>query len=185
VHAGPVFLSRVKQPYFRENFYLKTLGAGSAQPCHYFQSVCLPISSLHTTHSAKKQEALPTLKAATRLLTHIFSVAVDTPEFQRQIASPNVPKFSLALVAAAEDHPSLELKVDHHDTLPYRLIAHISFSYSPSMHCRCWFHCTLLFLRLSTDGSPRYVFDNSTAQRDNQVTVRLFKPHPVCIQSFL
>ncbi|KAI0251352.1 rRNA processing/ribosome biogenesis-domain-containing protein [Lactifluus subvellereus] len=58
-----------------------------------------------------KQEPLPTLKAATRLLTHIFSVATDTPEFQRQIASPNVPKFSLALVVAAEDHPSRELKL--------------------------------------------------------------------------
>ncbi|KAI0284276.1 rRNA processing/ribosome biogenesis-domain-containing protein [Russula aff. rugulosa BPL654] len=52
---------------------------------------------------------LPTLKTATRLLTHIFSVARDTPEFQRQIASPNVPKFSLALIAIAEDHPSREL----------------------------------------------------------------------------
>ncbi|KAF8505717.1 rRNA processing/ribosome biogenesis-domain-containing protein [Russula emetica] len=56
-----------------------------------------------------KQVPLPTLKTATRLLTHIFSVARDTPEFQRQIASPNVPKFSLALIAIAEDHSSREL----------------------------------------------------------------------------
>lgn len=59
----------------------------------------------------KKQEPLPTLKAAIRLLTHIFSVAIDTPEFQRQIASPNVPKFSLALIVIAEEHASRELKV--------------------------------------------------------------------------
>jgi hypothetical protein len=54
-----------------------------------------------------------------RLLTHIFSVAIDIPELQRQIASSNVPKFSLVLVAAAEDHPSRELKVSRHDTLTY------------------------------------------------------------------
>ena len=59
----------------------------------------------------KKQEPLPTLKAAIRLLAHIFSVAIDTPEFQRQIASPNVPKFSLALIVIAEEHASRELKV--------------------------------------------------------------------------
>jgi hypothetical protein len=59
----------------------------------------------------KKQEPVPTLKAAMRLLTHIFSVAIDIPEFQRQVASPNVPKFGLALVAVAEDHTSRELKV--------------------------------------------------------------------------
>lgn len=58
-----------------------------------------------------KQVPLPTLKTATRLLTHIFSVAHDTPEFQRQIASPNVPKFSLALITIVEDHPSRELKL--------------------------------------------------------------------------
>ncbi|KAH9965998.1 rRNA processing/ribosome biogenesis-domain-containing protein, partial [Russula dissimulans] len=58
-----------------------------------------------------RQEPLPTLKAATRLLTHIFSVAVDNPEFQRQIASPNVPKVSLALIVIIEDHPNRELKL--------------------------------------------------------------------------
>jgi hypothetical protein len=103
------------------------LGAGSAQLYLYFQSVCLPIPSHHTSHSAKKQEPLPTLKAATRLLTHIFSVAIDTPEFQRQIASPNVPKFSLALVVVAEDHPSREFKVSYRDPLPL-LIIYSSFS---------------------------------------------------------
>ena len=70
----------------------------------------------------KKQEPVPTLKAATRLLAHIFSVAIDTPEFQRQVASPNVPKFGLALVVVAEDHPSRELKVSNYESLfRYRL----------------------------------------------------------------
>jgi hypothetical protein len=62
----------------------------------------------------KKQEPVPTLKVAMRLLTHVFSVAIDTPEFQRQVASPNIPKFGLALIVVAEDHPSRELKVSHH-----------------------------------------------------------------------
>ena len=65
----------------------------------------------------KKQEPVPTLKAAMRLLTHVFSVAIDTPEFQRQVASPNIPKFGLALIVVIEDHPSRELKVSYHETL--------------------------------------------------------------------
>ncbi len=79
----------------------------------------LPIPSSPGSHNAKKQVPLPTLKAATRLLTHIFSVARDTPEFQRQIASPNVPKFSLALIAIAEDHPIRELKVSYYKLVSY------------------------------------------------------------------
>ncbi|KAH9006875.1 rRNA processing/ribosome biogenesis-domain-containing protein, partial [Lactarius hatsudake] len=65
----------------------------------------------------QKEEPVPTLKAVTRLLTYIFSVAIDTPEFQRQIASPNVPKFSLALTIVAEDHPSRELRLLAIDSL--------------------------------------------------------------------
>jgi len=96
-------------------------------------SAALPLFSVRvSTHTlfpwsdyAKKQVPLPTLKAATRLLTHIFSVARDTPEFQRQIASPNVPKFSLALIALAEDHPSHELKVSHHKLVFYSGLRHL------------------------------------------------------------
>lgn len=94
------------------------LRVGSAQLCIYFQSVCLSIPSSHGSHYAKKQEPLPTLKAAIRLLTHIFSVVTDIPEFQRQIASPNVPKFSLQLIIIAEGHSSRELKVGHYGFHP-------------------------------------------------------------------
>jgi hypothetical protein len=38
------------------------------------------------------------VKAAARLLEHIFSQAVDLQEFQRQIATPNVPKYAMALL---------------------------------------------------------------------------------------
>ena len=82
------------------------------------------------SHLAKrKEEPVPTLKAVTRLLTYIFSVAIDTPEFQRQIASPNVSKFSLALTTVAEDHPSRELRVSCYD--PFFPVAH-----APSVACR-------------------------------------------------
>jgi hypothetical protein len=93
------------------------LGIGLAQLCLYFQSVCLSIPSSHGSHLAKrKEEPVPTLKAVTRLLTYIFSVAIDTPEFQRQIATPNVSKFSLALTIIAEDHQNRELRVSCYDT---------------------------------------------------------------------
>ena len=136
--------------------------------CLYSPFVCPPILFSPESHFAKKRVPLPTLKAATRLVTHIFSVARDTPEFQRQIASPNVPKFSLALIAIAEDHPSHELKVSHYEFVSFiSLVADKNSSYSPLMRCLCWYLCILLFTRLSTDDSPHSVFANSTAWRDS------------------
>lgn len=61
----------------------------------------------------KKAEPVPNLKAATRLLCHIFSAATDIPEFQRQLATPNVPKFSLAVLALADKHHDRELQVSY------------------------------------------------------------------------
>lgn len=46
-----------------------------------------------------------------RLLNHIFSTATDVPEFQRQLATPNVPKYSLALIALADKQEDREVKV--------------------------------------------------------------------------
>ena len=132
----------------------------------------------------KKQEPIPTLKAATRLLTRIFSAAIDTPEFQRQVASPNVPKFALALIAVAEDHPSRELKVSH-SRVPFPVPAHSTFSYSPLTRCTCWYHSILPFSRLFTDGSLRSVFANSMARWDGRRMVRSLKPLRDCTQSFL
>ena len=51
------------------------------------------------------------LKAAVRLLRTVFTGATDTPEFQRQISTPNVPKFSAALLTLAEKHEKEEMKV--------------------------------------------------------------------------
>lgn len=46
-----------------------------------------------------------------RLLNHIFSTATDVPEFQRQLVIPNVPKFSLVLIALADKHGDRDVKV--------------------------------------------------------------------------
>lgn len=59
----------------------------------------------------KKAEPVPNLKAAIRLLCHIFSAATDIPEFQRQLATPNVPKFSIAVLTLADKHHDRELQV--------------------------------------------------------------------------
>lgn len=88
-------------------------------PCVY------PYSLLVDLTIRKKKEPLPILKAAMRLLTYIFSVAIDMPEFQRQIASPNVPKFGLPLIVIVEDHPSRELKVSHCKSLSFPGSQHI------------------------------------------------------------
>ncbi|KAI9507018.1 rRNA processing/ribosome biogenesis-domain-containing protein [Russula earlei] len=115
-----------------------------------------------------KQEPLPTLKAATRLLTHIFSVAIDNPEFQRQIASPNVPKFSLALIAIVEDHPSRELKLLALDAL-YVLVPLYPTLFKP-LHGRL---CALCFRQFDCPaGRP-------TDVPFAQATSRLYSVLPV------
>lgn len=61
--------------------------------------------------SSQKNEPLPTLKATIRLLRCIFTGASEVPEFQRQVSTPNVPKFSQALVSLGEKTDNEELKV--------------------------------------------------------------------------
>ncbi|KAI3612208.1 ribosome biogenesis protein rix1 [Moniliophthora roreri] len=58
-----------------------------------------------------RKESSPMLKAALNLCRVIFTSAVDTPEFQRQVSSPNVPKFNAALIYCLENSLDLELKV--------------------------------------------------------------------------
>ncbi|KIK67924.1 hypothetical protein GYMLUDRAFT_36732, partial [Collybiopsis luxurians FD-317 M1] len=57
-----------------------------------------------------KKECLPVLKAAINLSRIVFSNATDKPEFQRQISTPNVPKFTAALIAFLEKDAEHELK---------------------------------------------------------------------------
>ncbi|KZP24698.1 hypothetical protein FIBSPDRAFT_951090 [Athelia psychrophila] len=72
-------------------------------------SVALPMLS--------RSEPAPTLKAAMRLLIQIFNGATDVPEFQRQVSTPNVPKFSAALISLAEKNGDREVKLVSISTL--------------------------------------------------------------------
>jgi len=67
----------------------------------------------------KRDEPLPTLKAALRLLGVIFTAATDISEFQRQFSVPNVVKFTTAALQLAENHSDTELKV--RPRCPFRL----------------------------------------------------------------
>jgi hypothetical protein len=62
--------------------------------------------------SIKRNEATPTLKAAVRLLRTIFTTALDITEFQRQVSTPNVLKFTTAIITLAENHGDTDLKVN-------------------------------------------------------------------------
>ncbi|KLO19861.1 hypothetical protein SCHPADRAFT_934991 [Schizopora paradoxa] len=58
-----------------------------------------------------------TYKAAIRLLTYIFTTTTDLSEFQRQVVTPNVPKFSNALISLTEKFADLGLKIYCMDVL--------------------------------------------------------------------
>ncbi|KAF8514880.1 rRNA processing/ribosome biogenesis-domain-containing protein [Hysterangium stoloniferum] len=65
-------------------------------------AVALPIVS--------RNEAPPTYKACIRLIEHIFTEAISMPQFQRQLVTPNVPKFSAALLDLAEKSEDAEIR---------------------------------------------------------------------------
>lgn len=68
-------------------------------------------SNTRNMYLPQKNEGVPVLKACIRLLRLIFTTATGIPEFQRQVSTPNVPKFSAALISLAEKHEDIELKV--------------------------------------------------------------------------
>ncbi|KAJ3935036.1 MAG: rRNA processing/ribosome biogenesis-domain-containing protein [Lentinula lateritia] len=57
-----------------------------------------------------KKEPLPNLIASINLCRMVFRNATDTPEFQRQVSTPNVSKFTTALIVFLENDSDLELK---------------------------------------------------------------------------
>lgn len=61
--------------------------------------------------SIKRNEPVPTLMAAIRLLRTIFTTALDITEFQRQVSTPNVLKLTTAIISLAENHGDTDLKV--------------------------------------------------------------------------
>ncbi|KAF8842739.1 hypothetical protein BDN67DRAFT_965401 [Paxillus ammoniavirescens] len=57
-----------------------------------------------------KPEPIPILKASIRYSRLVFGVAVNHPEFQRQVAAPAIPRVSSALLTIAEQHGDLDMK---------------------------------------------------------------------------
>ncbi|KAI0320268.1 rRNA processing/ribosome biogenesis-domain-containing protein [Amylostereum chailletii] len=95
-----------------------------------------------------KSEPAPVLKIATRLLLHIFSAATDIPEFQRQLATPNVPKFSLALIALAV-RPEKDLRL-----LAFHSLVQLVPLY-PTLHKALQGQLSNLCLRELNGSSPK------------------------------
>lgn len=79
----------------------------------YYQLVCLVRISVQSPSFTlyKKNEPPVVLKAAIRLLRTIFSRSYDISEFRRQIATPNIPKLLVGLIALVEQTGDTELKV--------------------------------------------------------------------------
>ena len=59
----------------------------------------------------KRNEPIPVLKAALRLMRVIFTAATDISEFYRQVCIPNVVKFTTAILTLADSSGDHELKV--------------------------------------------------------------------------
>ncbi|KAH7930701.1 hypothetical protein BV22DRAFT_1000146 [Leucogyrophana mollusca] len=95
-----------------------------------------------------KSEPVPTLKAAIRYLLHVFGAALEVPEFQRHLATPNVPKFSLALISLVEKQSDLELKV-----LSIRTLATLVPLY-PTLHRALAAALTALCLQILNGSAP-------------------------------
>jgi hypothetical protein len=58
----------------------------------------------------------------------VFSAGLSIPEFQRQVATPNVPKFTAALVALVDKNVDEELKVSV-KILRKRWISHVIYRF--------------------------------------------------------
>lgn len=70
--------------------------------------------------SLQKNETPPCVKACIRLMRFIFSNSVGHAEFQRQVALPNIVKFSQALIEIIGKYESEKLKVRVPSSAPDR-----------------------------------------------------------------
>lgn len=93
-------------------------------------TVAIPLLSVRNTRvtytgllliSPKKTEPLPTLKAAIRLILHLFTSSVDKPEYQRQVCTPNVTKYSAALLALTtrNEEQSFQVCTENHQVIAW------------------------------------------------------------------
>ncbi|PPR04067.1 hypothetical protein CVT24_010642 [Panaeolus cyanescens] len=95
-----------------------------------------------------RNETLPTLKAAVRLLRVIFTTATDVTEFQRQVSTPNIAKATTAISTLADSRNEQELKVLCIETLT-RLI-----QVYPSAHRASYPSLNAFALRYLSGFSP-------------------------------
>ncbi|KAI0346803.1 hypothetical protein BDW22DRAFT_1386488 [Trametopsis cervina] len=98
-----------------------------------------------------KNETVPVLKASIRLLRYIFTTATGVPEFQRQVSTPNVPKFSSALMSITEKRDDVELQ-----TLCLKTLAHLLVNY-PTLHRPLQQSLSSTVLRYLNGSSPKPV----------------------------
>ncbi|OAX43989.1 hypothetical protein K503DRAFT_730190 [Rhizopogon vinicolor AM-OR11-026] len=96
-----------------------------------------------------RSEPLPMLKASVRYLRHVLSAATEVPEFQRQLATPTVPKFSQALVSIVENVAEYELKTLAMDTLKDMVILY------PSLHRALSISITDMCHRILNGSAPQ------------------------------
>lgn len=102
-----------------------------------------------TLPALSKNETPAVLKATIRLLRFVFAEAVNFPEFQRQVATPNVPKFSSALVPLAEKTGDEEIQV-----LVLETLTHLVPLY-PTLHRALLQSLSSLALRFLNGSAPR------------------------------
>ncbi|KAK7470430.1 hypothetical protein VKT23_001856 [Stygiomarasmius scandens] len=98
----------------------------------------------------KKKEPVPVIKAAVILCRTIFTGATDIPEFQRQVSTPNVPKFTAALISLLEKEPDVESKV-----LVLETLFHLVPLY-PNIHRASHAALTSIVTRILMDSSSTY-----------------------------
>ena len=105
------------------------------------------------------------------LLRLVFSHAMDVPEFQRQLCTPNVPKFANALISLAEKEMKTEVyvsvRVQHSDM---RGLKPVIGPCGRHTHSYCRFvpltvPSTARFFVNSRPSSPERLFPHSDTRR--------------------
>ncbi|KAJ3757971.1 rRNA processing/ribosome biogenesis-domain-containing protein [Lentinula raphanica] len=103
-------------------------------------SIAIPILS--------KKEPLPTLIASINLCRTVFSSAKEVPEFQRQVCTPNVPKFTAALIILLDKESDLQLQ-----GLILKTIAKLVPIY-PNIHRASHAALSSIVLRIFSESAP-------------------------------
>ncbi|KAJ3892096.1 rRNA processing/ribosome biogenesis-domain-containing protein [Lentinula edodes] len=138
----------------------KDAGARWAGLClAYRTSICSKLVMIESAQSwlgvaiplLSKKEPLPNLIASINLCRMVFRNATDTPEFQRQVSTPNVSKFTTALIVFLEKDSDLELK-----KLVLKTLARLIPLY-PNIHRAS--HASLLSIvsRIFSQSAPNHI----------------------------